>query len=203
MALSGLRAPDEVSLGGIAATGGPTPPARPMQPVRRVSLDPAVPLQVLTAMARGMIEHNFIRAAQRAQTELMTAAAGAGLLHDIRSRVGLFPDVPKPPNDAKCRYIAGVLFGHDLATGQGRCQRPAVTLTGSLAWATLAPGRHAIFMHVGPYDTMHRTWQAIYSDWLPASGEVLRRAPPMELSINSPDDVPPEELRTEIWIPLA
>jgi AraC family transcriptional regulator len=174
-----------------------------MQPARHVSLDPAAPLEVLTATARGMIEHNFIRSAQRAQTELMTAVAGVGLLPDIRSRVGLFPDMPKAPNDAKCRYVAGVLFGHDLAAGRGTCQRPAIALTGSLAWTTLAPGRHAVFTHVGPYDTLHRSWQAIYHDWLPASGEVLRRAPPMEVSIDSPDDVPSADLRTEIWIPLA
>lgn len=50
-----------------------------MQPARDVVLDPASPLEVLTTTARGMIEHNVIRAAQRAQTELMTAVAGAGL----------------------------------------------------------------------------------------------------------------------------
>ncbi|MEY2875045.1 MAG: hypothetical protein RLZZ373_2416, partial [Pseudomonadota bacterium] len=27
--------------------------------------------------------------------------------------------------------------------------------------------------------------------------------PPMELMLNSPQDTPPEALRTEIWIPLA
>jgi len=174
-----------------------------MQPARHVTLDPAAPLDVLTATARGMIEHNFIRSAQRAQTELMTAVAGAGLLSEVRTRIGLFPDVPKAPNDAQCRYLAGALFGHDLAAGRGSCTRPPIPLTGSLAWMTLAPGRHAVFTHVGPYDTLHRSWQAIYRDWLPASGEVLRLAPTMEVSINSPDDVLPEELRTEIWIPLA
>jgi AraC family transcriptional regulator len=174
-----------------------------MQPARHVSIDLDPPLEVLTATARGMIEHNFIRAAQRAHTELMAAVAGAGLLPEVRSRVGLFPDVPNPPNDAQCRYLAGVLFGHDLVARRGPCQRPAIALTGSLAWLRIAPGRHAVFMHVGPYDTMHLTWQAIYRDWLPASGEVLRHSPPMEVSVNSPDDVRPEDLRTEIWMPLA
>lgn len=68
---------------------------------------------------------------------------------------------------------------------------------------TIAPGRHAVFTHLGPYDTLHLTWQAIYRDWLSTSGEALRRAPPMEVSINSPDDVLPQNLRTEIWMPLA
>ncbi len=174
-----------------------------MQPARYVSLDPASPLEMLTATARGMIEHNFIRAAQRAQTELMTAVAAAGLMPEVRTRVGLFPDVPNAPNDAQCRYLAGVLFGHDLVTQRGPCHRPAVALTGSLAWTTIAPGRHAVFTHLGPYDTLHLAWQAIYRDWLPTSGEALRRAPPMEVSVNNPDDVLPRDLHTEIWMPLA
>lgn len=174
-----------------------------MKPTRHVLLDPAHPLEALTATARGLIENNFIRAAQRAHTELMTAVADAGLLARVRSRIGRFPDMPLGPNDARCRYVAGVVFGYDLATQQGQCERPAIALEGSLAWMPIASGRHAVFTHLGPYDTLHATWQAIYRDWLPTSGEVLRRVPPMELSRNTPDDVPPDQLCTEIWLPLA
>jgi len=174
-----------------------------MQPTRFVELDPARPLTALTATARGIIDGNFIRAAQRAHTELMTAVAEAGHLPAVRSRLGIFPDEPKAPDDARCRYLAGVLFGHDLASGQGACVRPSIPIRGSLAWMPIAPGRHAVFTHVGPYDTLHRSWQAIYQEWLPRSGETLRPAPPMELSLDSPDDVPLPELRTEIWLPLA
>lgn len=166
-------------------------------------LDLAEPLLVLTATARGMIEGNFIRAAQRAHTELMTAVGNAGLLAEMRTRLGLFPDEPKAPNDAGCRYLAGVLFGHDLAARRGRCRQPDIALTGSMAWRSIAPGRYAVFQHVGPHDTLHRSWQAIYGDWLPPSGEALRPVPPMELSLDSPDDAPPARLRTELWLPLV
>jgi len=174
-----------------------------MKPTRHVLIDPAHPLEALTATARGLIENNFIRAAQRAHTELMTAVADAGALDQVCSRIGLFPDPPLGPNDARCRYVAGVVFGHDLVTQQGRCVRPAVILAGSLAWMPIASGRHAVFTHIGPYDTLHAAWQAIYRDWLPTSGERLRRVPPMELSRNTPDDVPPAQLHTEIWLPLV
>lgn len=174
-----------------------------MQPTRFAVIDPGQSLVALTATARGMIEGNFIRAAQRAHTELMWAVAEAGQLAQVRSRIGLFPDEPTGPDDARCRYLAGVLFGHDLATGQGACQRPELPLGGSLAWLPIAPGRHAVFTHAGPYDTLHRSWQAIYEVWLPRSGQRLRLAPPMEVSLNLPEDVAPSELRTEIWLPLA
>jgi AraC family transcriptional regulator len=174
-----------------------------MQPDRLVLLDPESPLHLLTATARGLIENTFIRAAQRAHTELMMAVAEAGLLHQVRSRIGVFPDRPQAANDAACRYVAGVLFGHDLATGQGSCLRPDVPLTGSLAWLPVTPGRHAVFTHIGPYDTLHRTWWAIYNEWLPTSGQVPRPAAPMELSLDAPEDVPPQRLRTEIWVPIV
>lgn len=174
-----------------------------MQPDRSVLLDPARPLHLLTATARGMIDHTFIRAAQRAHTELMMAVSQAGLLHQVRSRVGVFPDRPRAPSDAACRYVAGVLFGHDLASGQGPCLRPELPLTGTLAWMPIVPGRHAVFTHVGPYDTLPRTWRAVYDRWLPSSGERLRPAPPMELSLDAPEDVPPQRMRTEIWVPIV
>lgn len=174
-----------------------------MQPTRFALLDPAQPLEALTATARGLIENNFIRAAQRAYTELMTAIAEAGALAEVRTRIGLFPDPPLGPNDARCRYVAGVIFGHDLLTGQGPCRRPEIPLGGSLAWEPIVAGRHAVFTHIGPYETLQATWRKIYREWVPTSGEVLRRVPPMELSVNTPDDVPPKDLHTEIWIPLA
>jgi hypothetical protein len=62
-----------------------------MKPQRFVQLDPATPLQVLTATARGMIDNHFIRAAQRAHTELMTAVAEAGRMGEVRSRISLCP----------------------------------------------------------------------------------------------------------------
>ena len=174
-----------------------------MRPTRHVELDPQQPLEVLTATARGMIDNNFIRAAQRAHTELMMAVTQAQATADVRSRLGLFPDPPQAANDARCRYLAGVMFGHDLATRQGPCLRPPIPLTGSLAWLPIAAGRYAVFTHVGGYETRHATWNAVYREWLPASGEVLGRSPPMELSLNGPEDILPEVLRTEIWLPLA
>jgi len=66
----------------------------------------------------------------------------------------------------------------------------------------VAAGRHAVFTHIGPYTTLHRSWDAIYRDWLPGSGGQLRDVPPMELMLNSPSNTAPEALRTEIWIPL-
>jgi AraC family transcriptional regulator len=173
-----------------------------MRPTRFAHLDPARPLVALTATARGMVGRSFARAAEQAFGELMAAVGQAGLLSQVRSCIALSPDEPQGPNDPECRYMAGVLFGHDLFHGQGDCTQPGLPCTGSLAWTPISPGRYAVFTHIGPYDSLHRTWDAIYQGWLPFSGERPRESPPMELSVNSPDTTPPEKLHTEIWLPV-
>lgn len=160
-------------------------------------------LVALTSTARGMVEHTMTRAAQQAFGELMTAVGQAGLMPAIASCIALMPDDPQGPDDAHCRYMAGVVFGLDLASGQGRCQQPDIPLTGSLAWWPIAPGRYAVFTHTGPYRDLHRSWAAVYRDWLPASGEALRDVPPLELCLNDPATTPEAALLTELWIPVA
>ncbi len=186
-------------------TSSPQEPA--MQPTRFHTVpaadDRTPPLMALTATARGMVDHSMTRAAQQAFGELMTAVGQAGQMPAIASCIALVPDDPQGPDDAHCRYVAGVVFGHDLSTGSGACMRPDIPLTGSLAWWTIAPGRHAVFTHRGPYGTLHRSWDAIYRDWLPSADVTLRDAPPLELVLNDPTCTAPADLLTELWIPLA
>ena len=159
-------------------------------------------IRALTTTARGMVDHNMSAAAQAAFQELVGAVAPAGLMPQVSSAISIVPDTPNGPNDPHCRYLAGVVFGFDMSTGQGPCLQPDVPLSGTLAWQALVPGRYAVFTHLGPYTTLHETWRSIYHDWLPASGATLRDAPPMELCINTPATAKPEDLITEIWLPV-
>jgi len=181
----------------------PRPPegAPTMQPHRFAELPAG--LTALTATARGMVDHTMTRAARQAFGELAPALARAGLFDQARSWMAIVPDDPQGPDDPQCRYVAGVLFGYAMADGSGQGMRPELPLSGSLAWWPMAPGRHAVFLHVGPYSGLHAAWDAIYRDWLPASGETLRDDPPLEVMLNHPEHTPPAELRTEIWVPLA
>jgi AraC family transcriptional regulator len=177
------------------------PGAFDMTPTRYA--DVPAGLVALTATARGMVQGTMTRAARQAFGELGQAVGAAGLMPQVASWMCLVPDDAQGPDDPDCRYVAALVFGHQLHTGQGRCVQPELPLSGSLAWQPIAPGRCAVFTHIGPYADLHRVWAAIYRDWLPASGEQLRDAPPMELCLNSPQLTPPELLHTEIWVPLA
>lgn len=190
---SWLHAPRTIS--------SPSPTGAPAMNVTRIA-DLPKGLVALTATARGMVDHSLDRAAGQAFDELLPAVGRAGLLEAVASVITMLPDSPHGPDDAHCRFVAGVLFGYSMLLNQGECKRPTFEMSGSLAWQTLASGRYAVFTHIGPYTALHQTWDAIYRDWLPASQETLRDSPPLELSVNSPCDTPPEKLHTEIWLPL-
>ncbi|MET0552198.1 MAG: AraC family transcriptional regulator [Vicinamibacteria bacterium] len=79
---------------------------------------------------------------------------------------------------------------------------PGFAGEGGLRPLTLAGGRHAVLLHVGPYAELHRAYTWLYREWLPRSGEVPADRPCVEEYLNNPRQVPPLELRTEIWLPL-
>jgi AraC family transcriptional regulator len=74
---------------------------------------------------------------------------------------------------------------------------------GDLRRLTIAGGRIAVLHHLGPYAELHRAYTWLYREWLPASGEEPADRPCVEEYLNDPRIVPPSELRTEVWLPLA
>ena len=68
---------------------------------------------------------------------------------------------------------------------------------------TLEGGRFAVAMHRGPYENLGETYAQLLDRWLPESGEQPRSAPCMEFYMNDPSTVLPEDLLTELWVPLA
>jgi AraC family transcriptional regulator len=61
---------------------------------------------------------------------------------------------------------------------------------------------YAKFVYQGEYGNLSAVYDAIYSRWLPESGLKLRDCPSFEKYINSPDRVPAEKLKTEIYLPI-
>jgi AraC family transcriptional regulator len=66
----------------------------------------------------------------------------------------------------------------------------------------LPGGRHAVALHQGPYAKLGETWRALYT-WLAASQHQPADRPAFEVSLNNPRFTPPDELLTEVCIPLA
>ena len=55
----------------------------------------------------------------------------------------------------------------------------------------------------GPYTLLPTAYDQIYGTWLPASGEVPSDYPSFEIYLNSPMDTAPEDLLTQICVPLT
>ncbi|HEV3164646.1 MAG TPA: AraC family transcriptional regulator [Isosphaeraceae bacterium] len=63
-------------------------------------------------------------------------------------------------------------------------------------------GDYAITTHRGPYETVSQTIARLCGEWLPASGREARSAPSFAVHRNSPYDTAPENLLTDIYLPL-
>jgi len=67
---------------------------------------------------------------------------------------------------------------------------------------TINGGDYAVTTHKGPYEKLNETYARLMGQWLPQSGRELRSAPCFELYHNSPDNTAPEDLITDIHVPL-
>jgi AraC family transcriptional regulator len=150
-------------------------------------------LDVLTATGRGMDDGDMSRAARQGFDELWAAIGAAGLQGRVTRCLAMMPDELRGPDDQEARMWTGATFDGP---------RPSIALSGSIAWQHIPRGRHAVFTHIGPYTGLHRSWKAIYAQWLPATGYALRDTPPFEHYVNDPSTLPPEAWRTDIHLPL-
>jgi AraC family transcriptional regulator len=78
----------------------------------------------------------------------------------------------------------------------------SVTAEGDIGIQTIPGGEHAIVTHRGPYSRLGETYRWLYAMWLPTSGREPANAPPFEVYRNMPGQVPPEDLLTDICVPL-
>jgi effector-binding domain-containing protein len=64
----------------------------------------------------------------------------------------------------------------------------------------IAAGKYASTVHVGPYETMEPTYDAL-NQWIKDNGHEVE-GPAIEFYFNDPGEVGPENTQTEIQFPL-
>lgn len=149
--------------------------------------------KVITVTRKGLEDNNFNKAAAQAFSSLTRFISTNRAWSAIEGNcLGICPDdgVEKSPEES--RYIAGYFLKED----------GDVWVRGEVELIVLPGGRVAVFTHKGPYETLWQTWNKIYRDWLPESGEKLRETYPYEVYVKERGKVPEEELITEIYIPI-
>lgn len=117
-------------------------------------------------------------------------AGPRGLFGPGAQVVGICRDDPEVTPPERLRYDAALTVP---ASVQGE---------GEIGVQEIGPGEYAVTRHVGPYATLGDTYARLCGEWLPSSGRLLADAPPLEFYRNSPQFTPPEQLITDIWLPL-
>ncbi|NOY65257.1 MAG: AraC family transcriptional regulator [Nitrospirae bacterium] len=133
----------------------------------------------------------YDRAASEAWGVLMKFAYSRKLMKKGTKMIGISYDSPEITSEDRLRYDACITMNEDI--------KPE----GEIGVQTIPGGRYAVFLHRGPYEKFNETYGAIFSVWLPQSKESLRDAPVFEVYLNrDPRRTKPENLRTEIWVPV-
>ncbi len=132
----------------------------------------------------------YYEAAGAAFGALCGFAGPRGLIGQGTRFIGISHDDPGVTDESKFRYDACLTI-----------TRPVET-SGEVNTKQVAGGKYAVFMHAGPYEEFYGTYQKIFTGWMPESGHQLGNEPCFEVYLNSPDDTAPQDLRTEIWVPL-
>ncbi len=145
------------------------------------------PARRLAAMPHKGLYHEIGRAFEK-----LSATMGArGLFGHSGHMVGVFYDDPASTPPADLRSHAGFEIKGDAPIAE------------PLEIVTLPAGRNAVLTYKGPYAGLPAAYDQLYSVWLPASGEDPADAPSFEVYLNSPMDTAPDDLITELHLPLA
>jgi len=116
----------------------------------------------------------------------------SGLLAHASDMVGIFYDDPETTPASELRSDAGLVVSADAV------------LPPELTERRITAGRYAVTVHHGSYAGLPDSWARFYGEWLPRSGYVAKDGLSYERYRNTPEQhANPDELRTEIYIPLA
>ncbi len=124
--------------------------------------------------------------------ETLGAIIGArGLFPHAGMMFGVYYEDPSTTPATALRSHAGIAFPD------------SVQLDPPLEIVHLPEGPHAVLTYKGPYSGLPAAYEQLYHRWLPTSGHHPTKAAPFEIYHNNPMDTAPEDLLTEICVPLA
>lgn len=126
----------------------------------------------------------------RAFEQVTMIAGSRNLWPHARGMMGLYYDDPNAVAAAELKSHAGLMLSDEAE------------MPDSLEEITVPGGKIARLRFTGPYAGLKAAYDYLYGVWLPESGEEPRDGPAMEIYLNSPADTAPEELVTDICMPI-
>lgn len=104
--------------------------------------------------------------------------------------LGISHDDPIVTDEDKCRFDACISLIKEYP------------LEGNVGIQTVKGGKYAIFLHKGPYSELSDVYRAICGEWIPNNNYKVRDLPIFEVYLNDCCVTKPEDLLTEIYLPL-
>jgi len=90
----------------------------------------------------------------------------------------------------------------ELRSDIGFAMEPDSPLPPDFREVHIPAGRHAVLHFKGPYVGLFEAYQYLYGHWVPQNGVELSDAPIYAMILEDPREVSPNELRTNICLPL-
>lgn len=156
-----------------------------MQPVEVINLEA---IEVISSRATGPYQ----QAAEEAWGNIMQFAYSNRLMQKDTRAIGISFDDPNVTQAELIRYEACLTLDADIS------QHP------ELQYRTIAAGKYARLLHKGPHQQLPQSYGYLFNQWLVGQEKLeLRDEPCFEIYLNrDPRRTKPENLRTEIYLPL-
>ncbi|WP_244614906.1 AraC family transcriptional regulator [Pukyongiella litopenaei] len=127
----------------------------------------------------------------RAFQEVSAVFTARNLWPHARGMAAVYYSDPGETPESELHSEAGVIVAETL-------DMPA-----DLHAVDLPAGPHAVMTVKGDYSGLAAAWEAMYSGFLPDCGRDPANRAPFEVYLNDPSQTAPEDLLTEICVPLA
>tara|TARA_R110002074_G_scaffold320126_1_gene490527 strand:+ start:1695 stop:2546 length:852 start_codon:yes stop_codon:yes gene_type:complete len=156
--------------------------------------DPTMyPVQITTEPARHVIGVRHIGPYPQMGRSFQTLSGGlfkSDLWPQVQAMLAVYLDDPAVVDAQKLRGLAAV------AVAPGTVPPPGFESH------DLDGGRHAVMRVTGPYCGLSAAYDWLYGAWLAQSGVTPRDGPCYELYVNNPGETPPQDLVTDVYLPL-
>lgn len=122
---------------------------------------------------------------------LATIAGSRGLWPQVKNVLGVYRDDPNAVAEKDLRSYAGFEVSDTFELME---ETQELVLIG---------GAYAVLHYKGPYTSMQPAYNYLFGEWLANSGRELRDEPAYEVYLNSPSETKPDDLLTDIYMPLV
>jgi AraC family transcriptional regulator len=118
-------------------------------------------------------------------------AGPGGLLRQGAMMLAIYHDDPETTPAEQLQSDAGLTVINEMALPSGVEEQ------------RLPAGRYAKTTHRGPYTKLGDTWTRFMGEWLPKSGHRVGAGKSFEVYRNNPTNAAPEDLVTDLYLPIA